>query len=338
MRSTKIDRVITRVSGSTDYMGDISKITGNINTVDKEYYMSRLKIVENTFNVIIKELQTHANKSETLDEFAELLLNQYNILELQAPYKKRTNNNGGKVRYKLRLSPRNIYESMWFTNLRNLETTAASLTEQFDIEGIKITDKQEKIFKEQPELVRVYTFYDLPLTDPTVYQTVYICHRYTNKILEIILSPAYDAKNYIVNHWLPQIDEIIGSKIESEEDMTRSDIQNFVYTFVLAKYRLDLTSNSEEFTKVLLQSMSENNIAEMDAGRFLNIIEGINLDKLDKKENIYKFAEATKTEIQKIVSGEKVNPSEILKDIERILDTGAEDDIEEATSEVEDIF
>ena len=36
------------------------------------------------------------------------------------------------------------------------------------------------------------------------------------------------------------------------------------------------------------------------------------------------------------MSGEKVNPTEILQDIERILNTGAED--EEITSDVEDIF
>ena len=113
-----------------------------------------------------------------------------------------------------------------------------------------------------------------------------------------------------------------------QENVTRSDIQNFVYTFVLAKYRLDLTSNSEEFTKVLLQSMSENNIADMEAGRFLNIIDNIDLEKLDKKENIYKFAEATKSEIQKIMSGEKINPAEILKDIEEILNTGAVEEAE----------
>jgi hypothetical protein len=134
----------------------------------------------------------------------------------------------------------------------------------------------------------------------------------------------------------PQIDEILGSKFEDKKNATREDIQGFVYTFVLAKYRLSLTSNSEEFTKILLQSMSENNIADMDAGRFCNIIDGINLDALDKKENIYKFAEATKTEIQKIMSGEKINPTEILKDIEQILNTGAEE--EEETSDVEDIF
>ena len=316
-------------------MNDMARITGNIKTVDKEYYTQRLNMINNTFNVIQKELDNHVQNSNQLKQFNELITNEYNKLDILNPYSKRVNKKTKKIKYKLRLTPKLIYDSEWFKLIKKLETISASLCQQFEIEKITITEKQEKIFKENPDTVDAFKFFDLLVTDPKVYQTVYISHTYINKILEIILSPAYDAKKFIVNHWMPQIDEVIGSQIKSEQDMTRSDIQNFVYTFVLAKYRLDLTSDSEEFTKVLLQSMSETNIVDMDAGRFLNVIDNINLDKLDKKDNIYKFAEATKTEIQKIMNGEKINPTEILKDIEKILD---DTQIEEVESDVEDIF
>ena len=335
---TKIDRVITKVSGSSDYMGDMAKITGNIKTVDKEYYIQRLNIIDKTFKVIDNELKLHVDNSKSLKQFHQMLNENYDKLEILNPYSKHVNKKSQKVKYKLRLAPKNIYESEWFKLMKTLETSAASLCQQFEIDKIKIEEKQEKIFKENPDTVNAFKFFDLLVTDPKVYQTIFITHSYINKILEIVLSPAYDAKKFIINHWLPQIDEIIGSKIQSEEEMTRSDIQNFVYTFVLAKYRLELTSDSEEFTKVLLQSMSETNIIDMDAGRFLNIIDNINLDKLDKKDNVYKFAEATKTEIQKIMSGEKLNPTEILKDIENILNTGAVEEVETVESDVEDIF
>lgn len=332
---TKIDRVITKVSGSSDYMNDMARITGNIKTVDKDYYTQRLNMINNTFNVIQKELDNHVKNSNQLKQFKELITNEYDKLDILNPYSKQVNKKSKKIKYKLRLTPKAIYDSEWFKLIKKLETISASLCQQFEIEKITITEKQEKIFKENPDTVDAFKFFDLLITDPKVYQTVYISHTYINKILEIILSPAYDAKKFIINHWMPQIDEVIGSQIESEQEMTRSDIQNFVYTFVLAKYRLDLTSDSEEFTKVLLQSMSETNIVDMDAGRFLNVIDNINLDKLDKKDNIYKFAEATKTEIQKIMSGEKINPTEILKDIEKILD---DTQVEEVESDVEDIF
>lgn len=332
---SKIDRVITKVSGSSDYMGDMARITGNIKTVDKEYYTQRLKMIDNTFNVIQKELDIHIQNSKSLNQYIQLTNEHYKTLDILNPYMKQTNKKSKKIKYKLRLTPQVLYESEWFKMIKKLETIAASLCQQFEIDKIAITEKQEKIFKENPDTVEAFKFFDLLVTDPKVYQSIYISHTYINKILEIILSPAYDAKKFIINHWMPQIDEIIGSKIESEEEMTRSDIQNFVYTFVLAKYRLDLTSNSEEFTKVLLQSMSETNIVDMDAGRFLNVIDNINLEKLDKKDNIYKFAEATKTEIKKIMNGEKINPTEILKDIEKILD---DTQIEEVESDVEDIF
>ena len=331
---TKIDRVITRISGSSNYMGDMAKVTGNIKTVDKEYYTSRLNMIDKTFDVIVKELKQH--KSKAIVDFISLITHDYSKLDLINPYKKIVNKQGTKTKYKLRLAPKDVYDSEWFKHIRALENISNALCKQFEIENIRIGDKQKKIFSENPDTLNAFKFFDLIVDDPKVYQTVYICHTYIDKILEIVLSPAYDAKKFIVNHWMSQIDDIIGSKIESEKELTRSDIQNFVYTFVLAKYRLDLTSNSEEFTKVLLQSMSENNIADMEAGRFLNIIDNIDLEKLDKKENIYKFAEATKSEIQKIMSGEKINPAEILKDIEEILNTGAVEEAE--TSDVEDIF
>lgn len=332
---TKIDRVISKVSGSSDYMGDMARITGNIKTVDKEYYTQRLKMIDSTFRVIQKELEIHIEHSSSLKQYLQMADEQYKLLDILNPYSKQVNKKNKKIKYKLRLTPKSLYESEWFKLVKKLETVSASLCQQFEIEKITIGEKQEKIFQENPDTVNAFKFFDLLITDPKIYQSVYISHTYINKILEIVLSPAYDAKKFIVNHWMPQIDEIIGSQVESEQEMTRSDIQNFVYTFVLAKYRLDLTSNSEEFTKVLLQSMSETNIVDMDAGRFLNVIDNINLDKLDKKDNIYKFAEATKSEIQKIMNGEKINPTEILKDIEKILD---DTQIEEVESDVEDIF
>lgn len=331
---TKIDRVITRISGSSDYMGDMSRVTGNIETVDREYYTSQLKKLIGIQGVIEKEFKQH--DSSELTNLTRLFHNEYELLDLENPYKKRVNRDTGKTRFKLQLTPKNIYESKWFEYLKRFESNATNVCNQFEIDGITIGPKQQEIINKNPSTVKAYKFYGLSIDNPEVYKTVWICKSYCNKAIEIILSPMYDAKRYIENHWLPQIDEILSSKIEDQKNATRKDIQGFVYTFVLAKYRLTLTSNSEEFTKILLQSMSENNIANMDAGRFCNIIDGINLDSLDKKENVYKFAEATKTEIQKIMNGEKVNPTEILQDIERILNTGAEE--EEPTSDVEDIF
>ena len=333
---TKIDRVITRISGSSDYMGDMSKVTGNIESIDREYYTSQLKKLVGIQNVIEKEFKQHEELSSELKNLTRLFHNEFELIDLEKPYKERKNNNTGKIRYKLQLTPKNIYDSKWFEYLKRFESSATTVCDQFEIDGISIGEKQQEIINKNPSTVKAFKFYGLAINEPNVCKTVWICKTYCNKAIEIVLSPMYDAKKYIVNHWLPQIDEILSSKIEDQKNATREDIQGFVYTFVLAKYRLTLTSNSEEFTKILLQSMSENNIANMDAGRFCNIIDGINLDALDKKENVYKFAEATKTEIQKIMSGEKVNPTEILQDIERILNTGAED--EEITSDVEDIF
>ena len=72
---TKIDKVITRISGSSDYMGDMSRVTGNIETVDREYYTSQLKKLIGIQGVIEKEFKQH--DSSELTNLTRLFHNEY---------------------------------------------------------------------------------------------------------------------------------------------------------------------------------------------------------------------------------------------------------------------
>ena len=79
---TKIDRVISKVSGSSDYMCDMARITGNIKTVDKEYYTQRLKMIDSTFKVIQKELEIHTDHSTSLKQYLQMADEQYKLLDI----------------------------------------------------------------------------------------------------------------------------------------------------------------------------------------------------------------------------------------------------------------
>ena len=46
----------------------------------------------------------------------------------------------------------------------------------------------------------------------------------------------------------------------------------------------------------------------MDGARFLEIMDSIDLDKLDKEDQVYKFASAAKTTMQKIAHNEAITP------------------------------
>ena len=108
---TKIDKVITKVSGSSDYMGDMARITGNIKTVDKEYYTQRLTMINNTFVVIQNELEIHIQNSKSLKQFIQIINEHYKTLDILNPYSKQVNKKNKKVKYKLRLTPQKLYES-----------------------------------------------------------------------------------------------------------------------------------------------------------------------------------------------------------------------------------
>ena len=72
-------------------MNDMARITGNIKTVDKEYYTQRLNNINNTFNVIQKELDNHIQNSVQLKQFKDLITNEYNKLDILNPYSKQVN-------------------------------------------------------------------------------------------------------------------------------------------------------------------------------------------------------------------------------------------------------
>lgn len=334
MKVTKIDHVITKVSGSNNYMNDLSSITGNIMTIDREYYLSQLQKIQMANAVIKKNILDLYSKTEEkeLKQLVEVFEKKEKELNISNPYQQKVNNKTKKVKNILVLTPKKLYESNWFKFVREIETNCATLISQFEIENGEIQDKQREIFKNNPETLNSFLFYNLRMDNEDVYRTNYLLAKFANKVIEIVLSPAYDAEKFIRNHWMKQIDDVLSNG----KGMERKEIQHMVYMFVLAKYRLSLTSDSEEFTKILLKTLDDSSIGNLDAARFLDIVEGIDLEKMDKKENVYKFAEGAKEEIKKILTTKNINPTEILKDIEKLINKEEEETKEE--SKIEDIF
>ena len=46
----------------------------------------------------------------------------------------------------------------------------------------------------------------------------------------------YNVKKYMADHWLEQIDKVVGAKIKEEigtdETVSREEVQNYIYTFI----------------------------------------------------------------------------------------------------------
>lgn len=337
--SIRIDKTIARVSGSANYMKDLAQVTGNMNTIDKAFYLKQVAQIRTTYeNGILKVL----NEIEAFD-IVKKLNNAYKELDLTTVYidKEHKKSKEKKISHVVRLYPRDIYRSSWFKLLREVESSATEVFNQFALEGKDLKEKQLEIISKNRESVDIFKFFGKAITEQNVPKAVVVCKKFTNKILEILLTPMYDCMGYIQKHWLSQIDQAVGAQVQQKtgkNDITQAEIQKYLYTFVLAKYRFDITGSSEQFTNVLFKSINEYEVADLDAGRFLDVIDNFKLDQIQGSEQLKKMAELAKDEMRKIISNENISPSEILKDVEKFLNTEPEPKKEETEQVTDDIF
>lgn len=336
LTSRQIDQAINKVSGSSNYMKDMEKVFGNINTIDKDYYKHQIKVVRTKYEEVMNLIKE--NKHEFLTNMQE----QYIKLNLSQIYIRKQNKKTKKITEKLSITPKNIIDSPWFKSIRELEINTANLRKQFKINSCEISDETKQIIDEDYNSVNTFKFFNHRITDlckesETLYHSIiYLTNKTINEIIDILFDPMYDYKKYIQTHWLPQIDTVLSSRDETK-GLTTEDTQKYVGLFAKAKYRLGLTDSSAEFTKIFLETLGESDIANLDASRFMNIIEGIDVSSIDKTGKLQMTLEITKENIKKANQNE-FNFEDIIKDFDRIINLGNEEEQENQDEKKEEII
>lgn len=332
--TTRIDRTMSKISGAKNYMDQLAQITGQINSIDEEFYTTQISKIKSIYKQCIIKSLTDAKLNDLINE----LETNYTSLDLDSLYcekvkKNKKNPDKPKIRHVVRIRPKDIFESKWFTLMREVESNALNMCKQFELENNSMDEKTMKIIHENPDTVESFKFYGHKITDENIGSCCFICFKFINKIIEIVLSPMYDVKRHMNENWLDQIDSIVGAKMKEEmktnESITRAEIQEYIYTFLLAKYRLEITGKPEQFTKVMLKSISQYDIANTNPARLLNIIDSLKLEEIGNNKGLQHVTDMAKKEIQKIVNNEEVTPKDILQDIDELLSYGDQPDEEE---------
>ena len=129
----------------------------------------------------------------------------------------------------------------------------------------------------------------------------------------------YDVKKTIKNHW-GKIEKIFKTKaFQSTGIASPEDIVDMLSHFIVAKYRATVTGNNKHYVKLFLSTIGDENVSSIDGARFMEIMDSIDLDKLNKDDKVYKFAIGAKTTMQKIVKNQNVNAEEIIKDLDAMF-------------------
>ena len=347
-----IDAQISKISGQANYMEHLQKITGNIMNVDMSmYHEKHTKLVNCDSNIkkvlakILKEdekilpvQQRYEQLSSTLD-----LANKTFYMHVKKLSKSKKPH-PPQERITPGYQPSELIKTDWFHEVKHLEKAVQKfLIEVFPQPEAPIPDPAhpeqapppppkvdyekktyedlKPIFDAHPELIDIKTIYDVRITSKSLFELFKLLKRFTKIIINILMMPMYDVKATIQSHW-NQIEKIFKSRAFQEANHIASpeDIVLILTQFIIAKYRATVTGNNKHYVRLFFEAVGNDSFADMDGARFLEIMDAIDLDKLDKTDTVYKFALSAKTAMRKIANNEAITP-DLLQEFDSIFNS-----------------
>ena len=180
----------------------------------------------------------------------------------------------------------------------------------------------------------LYKIYDMSIESREMFNNLSFIRGFANEIVNILLKPMYDVDYVIEKNWHKV------SKAFNGTDMTQHDVRSMLTKYIYAKYKVSMTNTKTPYIDLIIDIVGRDGIAETKSARFLEIIDAVNLDVMDKKTNAYEFATAVKTLVTEGMQHKIIDP-EIYKQLERVCE-GTEETCEgteetcEGTEETEE--
>ena len=358
-----IEAQISRISGQQNYMEQLQKITGNIEFVDMDMYHDKHNKLVNCDSNIKKVLRKMLEDTDSIDTIKSLYDKESNTLNLKdntfGLYVKKSKiskkqkkpreiiNNGYR--------PIDLVKTEWFkiikrmekdihkflievfpdtsqntnvndgSNTDSLPNVQLNNKSKLDVESKTFADLEHE-YKLHPELLDIKTALDCKINTNKLFTSIIMIKKFAKIIINILLTPMYDVKKTIHSHW-SEINRIFKTKAFQQTKLTSpDDIIEILYQFIIAKYRATITGNNKHYVKLFLDTVGNENVSNMDGARFVEIMDAIDLDKLNKKDKVYQFALGAKSIMQRIVNNENITPN-ILKEFDNMFNDENDEDV-----------
>lgn len=350
-----IEAQISRISGQQNYMEQLQKITGNIEFVDMDMYHDKHNKLVNCDSNIKKVLRKMLEDTDSIDTIKSLYDKESNTLNLKdntfGLYVKKSKKSKKQKKPREIINngyrPIDLVKTEWFklikrmekdihkflievfpdtsqnTNVNNENDTNSLPNMQLnnksklDVESKTFADLEHE-YKLHPELLDIKTALDCKINTNKLFTSIMMIKKFAKIIINILLTPMYDVKKTIHSHW-SEINRIFKTKAFQQTKLTSpEDIIEILYQFIIAKYRATITGNNKHYVKLFLDTIGNENVSNMDGARFVEIMDAIDLDKLNKKDKVYQFALGAKSIMQRIVNNENITPN-ILKEFDNIF-------------------
>lgn len=322
-----IDAQINKISGQANYMEQLSKVTGNIFTVDRVKYHEVIdKCSRCDFNLDVISKRMLSNKTINADgkQLFKAFLDEKQKYDIA---NKTFEIVGKKAKEQINYqhSPVKVVASEWFKAVRDIERSTRRFLKQFFEKPDEATWEgfNEKL-EQVPELHEVTIFCGINVDSNLMFMNVFNAYRCAKIIINSFIDPMYDVegtirKNY---HLIERIFKTSPREV-TQHITSPNDIINILTKFIIAKYRATVTSNNKHYIKLFMNLVDDSSSANIDGAKFMDIMDSINLDQLNKQDNVYKFALGAKTAINNIFTNDKLDADEIIASIQSIFEASA---------------
>lgn len=350
-----IEAQISRISGQQNYMEQLQKITGNIEFVDMDMYHDKHNKLVNCDSNIKKVLRKMLEDTDSINTIKTLYDKESNALNLKdntfGLYVKKSKKSKKQKKPREIINdgyrPIDLVKTEWFKLIKRMEkdihkflievfpdtsqnTNVNNENDTDSIPNVQINNKSkldiesktfadlEHEYKLHPELIDIKTALDCKINTNKLFTSIIMIKKFAKIIINILLTPMYDVKKTIHSHW-SEINRIFKTKAFQQTKLTSpDDIIEILYQFIIAKYRATITGNNKHYVKLFLDTVGNENVSNMDGARFVEIMDAIDLDKLNKKDKVYQFALGAKSIMQRIVNNENITPN-ILKEFDNMF-------------------
>jgi hypothetical protein len=206
-----------------------------------------------------------------------------------------------------------------------------------DFMHYKYTDL-ENVYLKHPDLKEIQKCLGINVNNEPLFRSLLLIRRCCNDIINILLLPMYDVRKTIESHW-SEIDRIFKSKAFQQTtreagagNLTPDDIINILHKFIIAKYRASITGNNKHYVKLLMDTVGNENISNIDGARFIEIMDAVDIDQFNKKDKVYQFASKAKEVMKRLANNEQLTPAAI-EELSRMM---TEDVVEDNNDKIDD--
>lgn len=337
MEST--DDLIKGITGTDNYMKELEKVSGNLNTIDLKFVSIKLEELAKA-DESIRSCMKRLYNDETINYFKLAIENDFTkAIEIKTKTNKKTKKTKTSSHLSDRFRPNVFIKSDYFKLIKKIEKTCNNLIEAYNINlEVPKYDSIRDVLKTNPELMDIKNLFGKKILSDEEVELVVVLKKSAHQIITIYLLPFYDVRGVMMKNWnllAPMFNKNINVGANTVE------IQDMLYLFLIAKYRCEITGKNKYYMKMFMDVINKNSteeegnlLATMDSARFLELLDTINFDSIGQKKEVYNFAIKSKDIIKRIVKrkdGETM--TDILKDIEKVL-SGSHNEVEEKIESV----